>query len=118
VHLQPRGLGAEVDVPRLRVPHGEDVQRGAQTVHPVEEEYSSTKMLSPICPGALRARPVGRHEAPARLQLAQEWFELLEAPRKQLAWFDTSGHRPQWEQPDEFHDLMTTVLQQTSAEPG
>jgi proline iminopeptidase len=60
----------------------------------------------------------GRHEAPGRQQLAQEWFALLQAPSKQLAWFDTSGHRPLWEQPAEFHDLMTTVLQQTSADQG
>jgi pimeloyl-ACP methyl ester carboxylesterase len=57
----------------------------------------------------------GRHEAPGRLRLAQQWFEQLQAPSKRLTWFETSGHRPLWEQPDEFHDLMTTVLQETSA---
>lgn len=56
----------------------------------------------------------GRHEAPGRQQLAQEWFTQLRAPSKQLTYFDTSGHRPLWEQPTEFHDLMSTVLLDTT----
>lgn len=57
----------------------------------------------------------GRHEAPGRSQLAQEWFKLLDAPSKEIVVFDTSGHRPLWEQPALFHDLMTnTVLAETT----
>ncbi len=56
----------------------------------------------------------GRHEAPGRLGPATQWFTLLDAPAKQLIIFDTSGHRPLFEQPDRFHQLMTdTVLAQT-----
>ena len=56
----------------------------------------------------------GRHEAPGRLGPAQQWFDLLDAPAKQLIMFDTSGHRPLFEQPELFHQLMTeTVLAQT-----
>lgn len=57
----------------------------------------------------------GAHETPGRAEPAAEWFELLEAPRKDLVVFDTSGHRPLWEQPDEFHALMTErVLAETA----
>ncbi|WP_380166270.1 alpha/beta fold hydrolase [Jannaschia sp. R86511] len=57
----------------------------------------------------------GRHEAASRAGLAQEWFALLEAPRKQLVVAETSGHRPLWEQPEEFADFMVgTVLAETS----
>ena len=57
----------------------------------------------------------GAHETPGRAEPAAEWFEMLEAPRKDLVLFDTSGHRPLWEQPDEFHALMTErVLAETS----
>ncbi|HET7690579.1 MAG TPA: alpha/beta hydrolase, partial [Nocardioidaceae bacterium] len=59
----------------------------------------------------------GRHEAPGRRLLAQEWFEQLRAPSKQLTWFETSGHRPLWEQPSQFHDLMATVLTETAPTP-
>jgi proline iminopeptidase len=57
----------------------------------------------------------GRHETPGRAGPAQEWFDLLQAPHKELVVFDSSGHRPLWEQPEEFADLMTgTVLPQTA----
>jgi proline iminopeptidase len=56
----------------------------------------------------------GRHEAPGRQLLAQEWFNQLRAPAKQLTYFETSGHRPLWEQPVQFHDLMTAVLVDTA----
>ena len=52
----------------------------------------------------------GRHEAPGRQLPAQEWFNQLRAPSKQLTYFETSGHRPLWEQPGQFHDLMTNVV--------
>jgi pimeloyl-ACP methyl ester carboxylesterase len=56
----------------------------------------------------------GRFEAPGRLGPAKQWFDLLEAPTKHLIIFDTSGHRPLFEQPDLFHQLMTdTVLAHT-----
>ena len=50
---------------------------------------------------------LGGHEAPGRARIAREWFDLLQAPSKRLVVFDTSGHRPLWEQPAQFHDLMT-----------
>lgn len=56
----------------------------------------------------------GANETPGRAGPAQQWFDLLDAPSKQLVIFDTSGHRPLWEQPAQFHDLMTTVLAETT----
>ncbi|MGH2659988.1 MAG: hypothetical protein ACRDHS_10080 [Actinomycetota bacterium] len=39
---------------------------------------------------------------------------MLEAPDKEMIVFDTSGHRPLFEQPDRFHEVMTeTVLAET-----
>ena len=56
----------------------------------------------------------GRFEAPGRLGPAQQWFNLLDAPTKQWITFDTSGHRPLFEQPDLFHQVMLdTVLAHT-----
>jgi proline iminopeptidase len=58
----------------------------------------------------------GRYEARARAELAQQWFQTLQAPKKQLIIFDTSGHRPLFEQPELFNTVMTdTVLAQTTA---
>jgi proline iminopeptidase len=57
----------------------------------------------------------GAHETPGRAEPAAEWFELLDSASKDLVVFETSGHRPLWEQPEEFHDLMTErVLVETA----
>ncbi len=56
---------------------------------------------------------LGAHEARGRIEPAVEWFDLLEAPSKKIVTFDTSGHRPLWEQPGAFRDLMTTVRAET-----
>jgi pimeloyl-ACP methyl ester carboxylesterase len=56
----------------------------------------------------------GRHELPGRATLANEWFQLLKAPKKQLIVLDTVGHRSLFERPDLFNQVMTTtVLPQT-----
>ncbi|MET0415037.1 MAG: alpha/beta hydrolase [Actinoplanes sp.] len=56
----------------------------------------------------------GRHEIPGRATLADGWFQLLEAPQKQMIVFDTAGHRSLFERPDLFNEVMTTtVLPQT-----
>lgn len=57
----------------------------------------------------------GRHETPGRADLADDWFAALDAPAKERVTLVTSGHRPLFEQPDEFVDFVTsTVLAQTS----
>ena len=57
----------------------------------------------------------GAHEAVGRAVLFNEWYAALDAPTKELVILDTSGHRPLFEQPDQFVDFMTgTVLAQTS----
>ena len=56
----------------------------------------------------------GRYEARGRAEPFQQWFKMLSAPHKQLVLFDTSGHRPLFEQPELFNQMMTkTVLPQT-----
>jgi pimeloyl-ACP methyl ester carboxylesterase len=45
--------------------------------------------------------------------LAVEWFEMLEAPSKDLIVFEHSGHRPSFEEPAAFTTLMDRVLEET-----
>ena len=56
---------------------------------------------------------VGRHEARGRAVLADEWFDMLEAPSKERVVFEHSGHRPSFEEPAAFASLMTRVLAET-----
>ncbi len=56
----------------------------------------------------------GAHEAGGRAELFEEWYPMIEAPDKDLTILATSGHRPLFEQPDDFVDYMVdTVLERT-----
>ncbi len=58
----------------------------------------------------------GAHEADGRADPFNEWYPMIQAPTKDLVVLDTSGHRPLFEQPDEFVDYMnTTVLTRAHA---
>jgi proline iminopeptidase len=56
---------------------------------------------------------VGKHEARGRAILANQWFEMLEAPSKEMVIFEHSGHRPLFEEPAAFASVMTRVLDNT-----
>jgi len=58
----------------------------------------------------------GRYEPRGRARAAREWFSQLRAPTKQLIVFATSGHRPVFEQPREFAQVMTTTVLAAAAE--
>jgi pimeloyl-ACP methyl ester carboxylesterase len=49
----------------------------------------------------------GAHEARGRAKLADEWFAELEAPVKQRFLIDGTGHRPLFERPRAFLEVMT-----------
>jgi pimeloyl-ACP methyl ester carboxylesterase len=52
----------------------------------------------------------GKYEARGRAVPAQAWFEILEAPHKEWIVFEHSGHRPHFEEPGAFAELMQNVL--------
>jgi pimeloyl-ACP methyl ester carboxylesterase len=45
---------------------------------------------------------LGRHDWTTASQLAAGWFEELDAPRKELVWFEHSSHLPMLEEPGRF----------------
>ncbi|GAA4472707.1 alpha/beta fold hydrolase [Phytohabitans houttuyneae] len=56
----------------------------------------------------------GRHELSARRLPALDWYDKLQAPGKQLIWFERSGHNPQFEEATRYTELMSgTVLTAT-----
>ena len=55
----------------------------------------------------------GKHEARGRAVLANEWFEMLEAPSKEMIVFDHSGHRPLFEEPAAFTEVMKYISNKT-----
>lgn len=57
----------------------------------------------------------GEHTARGRAVLADEWYDLFEAPRKQRIVFGGTGHRPHFDQPELFADVMRAVLDDTQS---
>lgn len=41
--------------------------------------------------------------------LVKEWFELLEAPKKELIWFENSGHSPELDSPKQFTEMLLKI---------
>jgi pimeloyl-ACP methyl ester carboxylesterase len=58
----------------------------------------------------------GRHDVNAPPALIEEYYELLDAPHKELIWFERSGHSPWVSESEKFIDVMVNnVLQATQA---
>jgi len=57
----------------------------------------------------------GRHDYMAPSQIAERYYHMLNVPKgKKLFWFDHSGHWPQLEEPNKFHEiLINTILKET-----
>jgi pimeloyl-ACP methyl ester carboxylesterase len=52
----------------------------------------------------------GRHDQNTPPSLALKWFDELEAPHKEWAWFEYSGHSPIEEEPELWGKTMREML--------
>ena len=53
---------------------------------------------------------LGRHDMNNPSQIPEDYFNLIEAPSKQLVFHEDSGHGMIWEEADKFHELMINVV--------
>lgn len=58
---------------------------------------------------------LGRSDYTTSSVLAEEYFRQLSAPRKELVWFERSGHHPHFEEPERFAEVLTAIAR---AAPG
>jgi proline iminopeptidase len=49
---------------------------------------------------------LGRHDYMAPSNVAEQYWNRLEAPVKRLYWFEESGHAPMFEEPDKFNRVV------------
>ena len=57
---------------------------------------------------------LGRYDINGTYWIAEEYFNTLQAPHKQLYIFENSGHGMIWEEAEKYHDIMiNTVLSET-----
>ena len=86
----------------------------------------STKALWPALMDINFIRDVRRLEVPVFLALGRydmqvvatvsaAWFEMLEAPSKELVWFEKSGHMVPFEEPAAFDAMMTGKVRPLAA---
>lgn len=52
----------------------------------------------------------GRHDQNTPIPIAQEWFALLKAPRKQWLWFENSAHSPIKNEPRAWGTAVRDIL--------
>lgn len=43
-------------------------------------------------------------------ELVEDWFNMIEAPRKELIWFDNSGHNPMGDEGEKFKKILREKL--------
>ena len=54
---------------------------------------------------------LGRHDINAPTDLAEEYYNLLDAPKKEIVWFDHSGHSPWLNETERFVDETLRVFE-------
>ena len=61
---------------------------------------------------------LGRHDYEVPSVLSARYFDVLEAPRKQLVWFERSAHMPNTEEEGKFNDFMIHTVLPALPEPN
>ncbi|MCM3768590.1 alpha/beta fold hydrolase [Neobacillus niacini] len=52
---------------------------------------------------------LGKHDYSAPHELAHEYFQVLQAPGKELIWFEKSGHMPQFEESSKYVEELSNI---------
>ncbi|KAA3643834.1 MAG: alpha/beta hydrolase [Chloroflexi bacterium] len=60
---------------------------------------------------------IGRHDVNAPPVLTGQYYDLLDAPRKELVWFERSGHNPWVNEPEAFVEVIVDMVLERP-EPG
>ena len=57
----------------------------------------------------------GVHDQNTPAALVEHWFDMIEAPQKELVWFAESGHNPMGDEPERFKALLRARLGEIAA---
>jgi len=125
MHRQTAGLGEDHDILKdaLRAPEYTPadrvrwilaLMRTFNRVYPQLEELNfltQAPSLDVPCYFIL-----GRYDANAYTDYVEEYARILEAPRREIIWFENSGHPPLYSEPEKLVKTMERILREQ--EPG
>jgi proline iminopeptidase len=60
---------------------------------------------------------LGRHDQNTPAELAHEYFDSIQAPTKELHWFENSAHLMPFEEPAKFNALLTSIALESRSTP-
>ena len=66
------------------------------------EEVTSVEMPIYFC--------LGKKDYGVPFQLSEQYFDFITAPKKEIFWFDDSGHYPHLQEEDRFTEIMVSIL--------
>lgn len=52
----------------------------------------------------------GRYDMTCVADITYRWYQKIEAPYKDLVWFENSGHNPCYQEPQDFVEYLTTIV--------
>jgi pimeloyl-ACP methyl ester carboxylesterase len=52
----------------------------------------------------------GRYDYQTPFELLEDYFEMLEAPYKEIVWFENSGHVPNLDEPEVYQDMLINIV--------
>lgn len=56
---------------------------------------------------------LGKHDLNAPISLVEDYYEKLEAPEKEIIWFEHSGHNPWMNEPKRFVEVVQQIAERT-----
>jgi proline iminopeptidase len=57
---------------------------------------------------------IGRHDYNTPFKIAEEYYNMLNAPHKEIIWFENSAHMIPFEEPDKFNDVIANKIRKHS----
>jgi pimeloyl-ACP methyl ester carboxylesterase len=58
----------------------------------------------------------GRHDYQTPFELVERYFNQLDAPKKEIIWFDNSAHSPMYEEADKFNAVLIEKILKENGE--
>jgi proline iminopeptidase len=95
--------GSPLDVVRL-------IRGGAFSLEPMWAPLMATDLMAELRFEVPVFLALGRRDMQVVASIAADWFERIDAPSKQLVWFEESGHFAPFEEPERFNRLLTDTV--------